>query len=168
MVLTLSSSSSAAAAAEITGYNGLDKSQEFDANIGLLFNNVQESTLNHRRTAIALYKIQNLGVGDAEYEQLFLSTFFRHVLTILAVKKQEQLVQKLLKFVCTFMSYSAERDAKMNPEGSDDSVHQRFMESFIMFLLQGTEAKDKSVRLRICLLIAHSMQHIGEMRYIYI
>ena len=141
-----------------------EKSRQFDNNIGILFNNVQDSALNHRRTAIALYKIQTLPAGNpGEYEQLFLSTFFRHVLSILAIKKQEQLVQKLLKFVCTFMSYSAEKDEKVLEENGD-SIHQRFMENFIMFLLQGTESKDKSVRHRVCILVAHAMQHIGEMR----
>ena len=76
--------------------------------IGLLFNNVQESASNHRRTAIALRKLQ-MAEKSAEHEQVFLSAFLRHLLTLLAVKKPESIVQRILKFICTFMAYSAEK-----------------------------------------------------------
>jgi len=41
----------------------------------------------------------------------------------------------------------------------------RFVEMFLRHLLQGIDAKEKNVRLRVCQLIALAMNSLGEIEY---
>ena len=128
--------------------------------IASIFNDAQLSAANHRRNCIALHKIHcspSLPPSQAlEWESQFYYQFFNCVAICLDVRKNEEVAQRLCKFINTYCLYSKERDSI--------EVHSRFMDNLIACLLHGTEAKDRLVRQRACLLLAGTMGAVDELR----
>ncbi|RKP21736.1 hypothetical protein ROZALSC1DRAFT_26879 [Rozella allomycis CSF55] len=126
--------------------------------IAALFHQAQEGQITHRKTSSLLKKILQSS-DETSHEKEFTASFFHMTSILLSVKKQDIYVQKMFKFICSFFAYACESEKE--PGGSR---MYRFLENMMIFLLRGTEAKDKSVRYRVCFLLANCMQHLNEIR----
>ncbi|ORY04342.1 hypothetical protein K493DRAFT_253568 [Basidiobolus meristosporus CBS 931.73] len=146
-------------------------------NVPRIFQEVQKTVANHRKLANVLRKLQEKAsqVGKRKLDNQFLSgeqsfnlEFTRNLSKILPVKKREPAVDRVIKFVQTFIQYSQEKDnaadsdAQQDPEASEETLSSRFVEYLMKYLLGGVNAKDKPVRLRVCQMIALTINSLGE------
>ncbi|KAK9768449.1 chromosome condensation complex Condensin, subunit G [Basidiobolus ranarum] len=144
-----------------------------------VFQEVQKTVANHRKLANVLRKLQEKAskIGkrklDNQYlsgEQSFNLEFTRNLSKILPVKKREPAIDRVIKFVQTFIQYSQEKDkaadneaqAAEDPEASEETLSSRFVEYLMKYLLKGVNAREKPVRLRVCQLIALTINSLGE------
>ncbi|PWA02507.1 hypothetical protein BB558_001408 [Smittium angustum] len=150
-----------------------------------IFSAAQTSTAVHQRLAIELRKLQegdrtDEGVGELEEsETVFIKEFISKLNLALAVKKKEPSVERIVKFVVSFVHYSYNKETKIieaqkkgkdkkdaddmfdvepsnenNQSDDNDTVASRFTEALILHLLLGFLAKEKMVRLRCCQLVS--------------
>jgi condensin complex subunit 3 len=129
--------------------------------IASLFNDSQLSAANHRRNCISLHKIHNSRANSRsssslEWESQFFFEFFNCVAICLDLRKNEEIAQRLCKFINSYCLYSKEKDTI--------GIHSRFMDNLIACLLHGTEAKDKQIRQRSCILLGGTMAAVDELR----
>lgn len=138
-----------------------------------IFTEAQESSTAHRRLAIALKKLHVAGLdlpnapfSGAEWEKEFFQQFFKALGIVLAIKKHDEVVHKLIKFMITFFyySYTFEREKNNGANIGDENPHYRLISNMIACLLFGTEAKDKAVRQRVCMLLGGCISSVDELR----
>ncbi|CAG8582778.1 2255_t:CDS:10, partial [Paraglomus occultum] len=124
-----------------------------------IFDDIQKSTVLHRKNALALRKIQErCSINPSIGERAFNKTILDMIQKILSVKKKESCVDRTVKFLGAFIQYTSEKDAKDNDSvGSDDdgTLSSRLVQELAKYLLKGIESKEKLVRLRICQLLGH-------------
>ncbi|CAG8485460.1 16517_t:CDS:10 [Acaulospora colombiana] len=139
-----------------------------------IFQECQKATTSHRKNAVALRKLQvkcskyaplnsdalNDNEEPTDGELAFNEEFVRNLNKVLPIKKGQSNAERVLKFVVSFVAFSCEKDNEKNDDNSpenevEETLSSRFTEFLIKHLLKGTEAKDKSVRLRVCQLLAH-------------
>lgn len=160
------------------------------ADVATIFNESQRPHASHRKLCSDLKRIQERGQSGKSHdehgrahEQGFIFDFIKYLNHVLFAKKSEPWVQKTLKLVVSFFQTSYERgnqscfdcssitsvlDAQERgscPSPASHSVHFRFIEFMIKYLIQGIEAKEKHVRVRICYLLSSCIYAIDEMRY---
>lgn len=134
--------------------------------MGSNFTDAQKTVASHRKIVAALKNYQDRASG-AGLEDEFNRTFVRMVNRVLPVKKGEKCADRIIKLVESFVSFIQEKEDKETGENDDedeeeDTVASRFVEYLIKHLLQGIEAKSKTVRFRVCYLIAVTINHLGE------
>jgi condensin complex subunit 3 len=138
-----------------------------------IFEQVQGSTATHRKNIVQLFKVQKTCaevteetekgirlVGERSFNALFINMINR----VLPVKKGVAVADRVVKFVASYVAYTTEQGglseyvryltADTNEEEDGDSMSQRFVAKLVRHLLAGTEAKDKSVRFRVTLMLA--------------
>lgn len=125
--------------------------------ISHIFNDCQSSHSSYRKLCQDLRHVQTQNKSS----QQFIFDFIKHLNQILACKKNEPWVQKSLKLITSFIQFSYGRDLQKST--SDDSIHFRFTEFMIKYLLQGVESKEKYVRSRICHILSCCMYSLDEM-----
>ncbi|WVQ70731.1 hypothetical protein IAR50_000253 [Cryptococcus sp. DSM 104548] len=141
-----------------------------------IFDQVQQTTANHRKNIVHLHKIQEQCAALTEEtprgtklvgEKAFNTTFMDMVSRVLPVKKGVAVADRVVKFVASYVAYSTEMDTENKPEEEDDedsdTTASRFVVKLLRHLLSGMEAKDKNVRFRVTLLIVSMINGLGEM-----
>ena len=99
-----------------------------------------------------------------EWEAQFFMEFFKIVGIVLAVKKTDDAVQRIIKFVHAFCIHSNTQSSNADSLAVERGIHARFLENFIQCLLHGVEAKDKMVRHRVCMLLNGCINAVDELR----
>ncbi|WWD20683.1 hypothetical protein CI109_105159 [Kwoniella shandongensis] len=139
-----------------------------------IFDQVQQTTANHRKNIASLRKIQDQCSSITESstkgtklvgEKAFNTLFVDMVNRVLPVKKGVSVADRVVKFVAGYVVYSTEQDAASRPEGEEDveTPSSRFVVKLLRHLLAGMEAKDKNVRFRVTLLTVSMINGLGEM-----
>ncbi|TYJ51732.1 hypothetical protein B9479_007684 [Cryptococcus floricola] len=142
-----------------------------------IFEQVQQTTANHRKNIVHLHKIQEQCAIFTEEtakgiklvgEKAFNTAFMDMVSRVLPVKKGVAVADRVIKFVASYVIYSTETDAENKPEDEDDdedtdTTASRFVVKLLRHLLSGMEAKDKNVRFRVTLLTVSMISGLGEM-----
>ncbi|EIM89256.1 ARM repeat-containing protein [Stereum hirsutum FP-91666 SS1] len=152
-----------------------------------IFDQVQNSTSNHQKNHIALYKLQtqaaahtedipgrgNKLIGERAFENVIIDMINR----ILVVKKAGNLdpATRCLKFIGSYIRFIHDKSAEEKKaqrgdqdEDSDDDEEEehvvvRFTNRILQYLLKGFLAKDKVVRHRAVSFVAEMISHLGTM-----
>ncbi|OMJ15354.1 hypothetical protein AYI70_g7331, partial [Smittium culicis] len=158
---------------------GSYSSQDVEKDLERILNSAQKSGSLHQRSIIELRKIQenkrtDNGVGEVqEFESVFTEEFMKKLDLALSVKKKEPAVERILKFIVSFIHYGYKKEEEFIPASNkmdtddvfdDDSpansqehvgtLTSRFTEDIILNLLRGFLSKEKMVRLRCCQLVS--------------
>lgn len=131
------------------------------------FQDGQNTVASHRKIVAALKNYQDRAVSVG-LEEDFNRAFVKMVNRVLPVKKGEKTADRICKLCESFVAYiqsKEDEEAKnrmQDEEAEEDTVATRFVEYLINHLLRGIEAKHKTVRYRVCYLIAVTINHLGE------
>ncbi|CUM67719.1 uncharacterized protein PRCAT00005424001 [Priceomyces carsonii] len=155
----------------------LNSVQQLKDAMGHIFQDSQISLMSHRKLVIVMKNIFKRAI-DLGYHEYFGLIFTKFVNKILALKKGEQVGDRVVKFIALFVrtlnSDELERKAKedkldQNEEYADDdeedSTTDLFLKYLINHLLMGIESKDKNVRFRVVQLLAYLVNQILEIDY---
>lgn len=136
-----------------------------------IFNQAQHSLAVHRKLTVSLFQT-HLSVSSVTQEtpkgtklvgeKAFNDAFLTCINRCLPVKKGEQVADRCLKFAGSYASYAqakfreaqAEEKDDDGEDEEDDTTATRFVEILLKHLLRGFHAKNKSVRLRCCQIVA--------------
>ncbi|KAG1847661.1 nuclear condensing complex subunit [Suillus subalutaceus] len=143
-----------------------------------IFDQVQNSTANHQKNIVALYKLHLDAANFTEPvhdgrsikltgERMFEEKFKDILCRAAAVKKGTSQGDRIVKFVGAYTKYINERATEVKKEDDDDddddeTTASRFVEKVLAFLLIGFEAKDKVARYRCVHFLAEMVAHLGE------
>ncbi|ORY20755.1 nuclear condensing complex subunit [Naematelia encephala] len=140
-----------------------------------IFEQAQHTTANHRKNIVALRKIHEQAATFTESaskggiklvgERAFTGVFLDMVNRVLVVKKGVAVGDRVVKFVAGYVAYCTQQDMASRPEGEEDveTFSTRFINKLLRHLLSGMEAKDKTVRFRVTLLVVSMINGFGEM-----
>ncbi|KAG1861260.1 nuclear condensing complex subunit [Suillus subluteus] len=148
------------------------------ASVPKIFDQVQNSTANHQKNIVALYKLHLDAASFTEPvhdgrsikltgERMFEEKFKDILCRAAAVKKGTSQGDRIVKFVGAYTKYINERATEVKKEDDDDddddeTTASRFVEKVLAFLLIGFEAKDKVARYRCVHFLAEMVAHLGE------
>lgn len=139
--------------------------------LGEIFTQAQHSLAVHRKLTVSLFQT-HLSVSSVTQEtpkgtklvgeKAFNDAFLVCINRCLPVKKGEQVADRCLKFAGSYASYAQAKFRENQAEGveekeeeeNDDTTATRFVEILLKHLLRGFHAKNKSVRLRCCQMVA--------------
>ncbi|KAH7929985.1 ARM repeat-containing protein [Leucogyrophana mollusca] len=145
-------------------------------NVPKIFDQAQNSTANHQKNLVALYKIHSEAAsytesihdgksikltGERLFEDIFVDMLCRTVL----VKKGTSQGDRIVKFVGSYTKFINEKAAEIKREEDDeddDSTASRFVARLLKFLIKGFVAKDKVARYRCVHILAEMVAHLGE------
>ncbi|KAF9495093.1 hypothetical protein BDN71DRAFT_902125 [Pleurotus eryngii] len=148
-----------------------------------IFSEVQDTTGNHQKNYTHLYKVHQEAAKHVERvkkgkryivkyvgENQFEDAFFNLVVKSLALKKGVKQADNIAKFVGGYVKHANEKASELKIEddedADDDTTASRFTASLLGHLLEGFEAKDKTVRYRILQIITEMVAHLGELEYV--
>ena len=157
-----------------------------------IFHESQASTASHRKLVNSLRSLQQKCAsqsvnGDQQFTNAFLACLNR----ILPIKKSEGCADLVIKLCILFFQFIQEKgirprlaevklifaestEGKVDGDGDEameidsgedetpDTIESRFISSVLRHLIRGMDAKDKAVRLRVCQLIAGTMNCLAE------
>ncbi|OLL22915.1 Condensin complex subunit 3 [Neolecta irregularis DAH-3] len=144
-----------------------DPVENICSTLPLIFSDAQRTTATHRKLVNSLRSIQDACATKhaLKGERAFNDEFKRNFNRILPLKKSEPTSDRIIRFSAAFVQHIQKKDATKRQdmmEDDEDSTTMRFVAFFITHLLRGLEAKEKSVRLRVCQSIAMVMACLGE------
>ncbi|KAL4079677.1 nuclear condensing complex subunit [Scleroderma citrinum] len=145
--------------------------ETLSASIPRIFDQAQNTTANHQKNVVALYKIHIDAAtftesvhngrsikltGERLFEDAFIDMF-----------KGISQAERIVKFVGAYTKYMNEQASKVQKEENDDdddddTTAARFVARLLKFLLNGFVAKDKTVRYRCVRILAEMVAHLGE------
>ncbi|KAL4248657.1 CND3 (condensin subunit 3) family protein [Abortiporus biennis] len=154
-----------------------------------VFDQAQLSAANHRKNCVALYKlhsqaatvIQTVKNGAAVKltgERLFNNTFINMVNRILVIKKGSPPADRIVRFIGSYVKLVTDKGSERKTKRGDipsstaslpsdvdaeETHNTRFISRLLTYLLQGFNAKDKTVRYRAVSIIAELISHLGEL-----
>ncbi|KAJ8693485.1 chromosome condensation complex Condensin, subunit G [Pleurotus ostreatus] len=145
-----------------------------------IFSEVQDTTGNHQKNYTHLYKVHQEAAKHVERvkkgkryivkyvgENQFEDAFFNLVVKSLALKKGVKQADNIAKFVGGYVKHANEKASELKMEddedADDDTTASRFTASLLGHLLEGFEAKDKTVRYRVLQIITEMVAHLGEL-----
>lgn len=163
-----------------------------ESGIPTIFDQVQGSAANHRKNAVALYKLQlnaatvtkDVKGGSAVKlvgEKAFGDAFIHAMNRVLVIKKGVTVADRVAKFVGSFIKYMTEKgelssivstsfSPSTNPaaesrseEDEDDTPESRLVARIVKWLLQGFTAKEKNMRYRCVQMIGEMISFVGEL-----
>ena len=152
-----------------------------------VFQQAQKSYAGHRKHIAVLKKIQ-LKASQQGYSDAFNYWFNKLVTSILPLKKNEVVGDRIVKLIAAFIASldkeneilrnerakaaeqnRADSDSSTDQENDDDSaltekekMTTKFIDVFIRHILRGIESKDKNVRFRVMQSLVVIMDNIGE------
>ncbi|KAI6131286.1 nuclear condensing complex subunit [Pisolithus croceorrhizus] len=145
--------------------------EALSVSIPKIFDQVQNTTANHQKNIVALYKIhidasaftESVHNGRAiklTGERNFEDAFIDMVCRVLVIKKGASQAERVVKFVGTYTKYLNEKAVETKKEDEadgddDDTTASRFVARLLKFLVNGFVAKDKIVRYRCMSNITH-------------
>ncbi|TFY58884.1 hypothetical protein EVJ58_g6127 [Rhodofomes roseus] len=143
-----------------------------------IFDQSQLSTANHRKNCTTLHKlhlqaasvrqsVQNGNVTKLSGEKVFYDVFVDMTSRVLPIKKGCQVADRVVKFIGSYVQFILQKaQTQQNKQGDDATVDDtpaaRFALRLLKWLLQGSAAKDKTVRLRSVSLVTEIISHLGE------
>ncbi|RDX45406.1 hypothetical protein OH76DRAFT_1420865 [Lentinus brumalis] len=142
-----------------------------------IFDQVQNTTANHQKNFIALYKLQSDAANIKEPvqrgksdkltgEKAFETAFEDMLLRVLPLKKGTPVADRSVKFMTGYAKFITEKALeerqKNGLDEDDDTTSERFLSQLLSFLLDGCNAKDKIVRFRVCQCIADTIVYFGS------
>lgn len=139
------------------------------AQVAKVFQESQGSVAGHRKQIILLKRIQQRAF-EAGNEDEFNEVFCKLVNKVLVVKRTENVGDRIVKLVASFIlslqedykkKDSEDEDEEMNDE-DEENMLSRFVNHFIRHLLKGIESKDKNVRYRVVQFLDFTMSGLGE------
>ncbi|KAL4072446.1 nuclear condensing complex subunit [Scleroderma yunnanense] len=152
--------------------------ETLSASIPRIFDQAQNTTANHQKNVVALYKIHIDAATFTESvhngrsikltgERLFEDAFIDMLCRVLVIKKGISQAERIVKFVGAYTKYMNEQASKVQKEENDDdddddTTAARFVARLLKFLLNGFVAKDKTVRYRCVRILAEMVAHLGE------
>ncbi|KAF4583522.1 hypothetical protein EYR38_002274 [Pleurotus pulmonarius] len=156
---------------------------KFLPHIKHIFSEVQETTGNHQKNYTHLLKVHQEAAKHVERvkkgkrytvkyvgENQFEDAFFDLVVKGLALKKGVKQADNIAKFVGGYVRHANEKASELKIEDDEDAdvdtTASRFTASLLGHLLEGFEAKDKTVRYRILQMITEMVAHLGELEYV--
>ncbi|KAI0696172.1 nuclear condensing complex subunit [Cytidiella melzeri] len=141
--------------------------------VSAIFDQVQVSTANHRKNSVSLLKIHTKSVASVQKltdrtqrpvgERRFTKVFVDMLGRVLVVKKGVLPADRVMKFVGAYVAYISDKGPSSTDEEDSETPVSRFVAQLLKFLLQGFEAKDKSVRFRSVGTVAELIAHLGEL-----
>ncbi|PIL28240.1 hypothetical protein GSI_09652 [Ganoderma sinense ZZ0214-1] len=145
-----------------------------------IFDQVQNTTANHQKNFIALYKLhteadkiqtpaQNGRSTKIVGEKAFWEAFDDLALRVVDVKKGNAVADRVIKFMAGYAKFAAEKDVdfrKANDmDQEEDTFTDRFLSHTIRLFLEGCTAKNKVVRMRVLQCIAEIITNIKSLEY---
>ncbi|KIJ59925.1 hypothetical protein HYDPIDRAFT_99639 [Hydnomerulius pinastri MD-312] len=142
-------------------------------NLPKIFDQAQNTTANHQKNVVALFKIHSDAAEFTESvhngksikltgERLFEDTFIDLLCRVVVVKKGVSQADRTIKFVGAYTRYMNEKEGEEEDDDDDDTTASRFVARLLKFLLKGFVAKDKIVRYRCVHILAEMVAHLGE------
>ncbi|KAG5635107.1 hypothetical protein H0H81_012436 [Sphagnurus paluster] len=147
------------------------------AHLPRILDQAQNTTANHQKNLVALYKLQAEAALCTEPvnkgrrvklvgERIFEDTLFKYLKPVLEAKKGLTQADRVVKFLGQYIKFVNEKAAEEKnaeeEEGDDDTTASRFTARFLRFLFKGFLAKEKAVRYRVLQSVAEMVSHLGE------
>ncbi|KAI9140470.1 nuclear condensing complex subunit [Paraphysoderma sedebokerense] len=123
--------------------------------IATIFQEAQKSKTGHRKLFNNMRRVHEELVKSGN-EREFVKAFVLCICKVLAVKKKDQTVNRVVDFISGYVHFSTEKDTPHDESSNVDeneTLSSRLSGYLITFLLKGIAAKDKVTRLRVCQLI---------------
>ncbi|EMD37496.1 hypothetical protein CERSUDRAFT_154154 [Gelatoporia subvermispora B] len=143
-----------------------------------IFDQAQNTTANHQKNYVALYKLQVDAAtytesvqngksakltGEREFQECIIDMLSR----TLPVKKGNSVADRIIKFVGGYTKFVTgkvpEERQKEELDEDDDTTSTRLTARVLRFLLRGCVAKDKAVRYRVLQCISDMICSLGEL-----
>lgn len=123
-----------------------------------LFNDSQHHNTTHRKNIQSLKKlhVESIRTGTEEH---FFCAFLHCLHVLLSLKKGEDAAPRLLRFAVGFIVVLTANKQQLT---ADEGV-TRFVENLMMYLLEHVDAKDKTVRARLCQLMVACVNGVDEL-----
>lgn len=151
--------------------------QDMRQSVTDLFCDSQHHVSSHRKNVHQLRQVhlEWCREGGAEREEAFFLVFLQCLNLVLAVKKNEEVVGRMMRFIVGFVVLSADKGTKdwfsllfntlTDEEGKNGAttVTSRFIENLMLYALEGVDAKEKSVRARLCQLLVACVNSVDEL-----
>ncbi|KAJ7167346.1 nuclear condensing complex subunit [Mycena crocata] len=161
-------------------------SESLQASLAAIFDQAQNSVVNHRKNCVALYKIHvNASMVEKQSKKRparadqaeFIAAFLDMISRAVIVKKGPPTVDRIIKFVAQYVRFvnekAQEEKAKHQPEiptnsissGSvddEDTLASVFASSILEWIIQGFLAKNKIVRYHTVHMVAEMILFLGE------
>ncbi|KAH9836048.1 nuclear condensing complex subunit [Rhodofomes roseus] len=137
----------------------------------------------HLQAASVRQSVQNGNVTKLSGEKVFYDVFVDMTSRVLPIKKGCQVADRVVKFIGSYVQFILQKgdnpvrnvthlwryataQTQQNKQGNDatvdDTLAARFALRLLKWLLQGSTAKDKTVRLRSVSLVTEIISHLGE------
>ncbi|KAI0073109.1 ARM repeat-containing protein [Panus rudis PR-1116 ss-1] len=150
--------------------------ENLPANVARIFDQAQNTSANHQKNFVALYKLQTDAAAqdgsnapNLTGERVFQDTFMNMLGLVFPVKRGNSVADRIMRFVGGYVKFMNEKtieEAKKKPppgpDDDDDTVASRFVSRVLRFLFQGSLSKDKVVRFRVLQCIAEIIPYLGE------
>ncbi|GJJ15062.1 hypothetical protein Clacol_009337 [Clathrus columnatus] len=140
-----------------------------------IFEQSQNTTANHQKNRVVLYKIHKEAASQIESvqngkslklvgEKAFEDGFINMVNHILQSKKGVTFADRVVKFIGGYVKFINEKatEEKTDDDDDEDTTASRFVARLLRHLLKGFLAKDKSVRYRVLQVVSEMISHLGE------
>jgi condensin complex subunit 3 len=124
------------------------------------FHKAQLNAAGHRKLIHGLRRLHLECEGEDGEREFFLSVV-KCLNVLLAVRKNEEVVNRSLRFLVGFIVLSAERDEAGVLGGSSSTT--RFIENMMLYGLEGVDAKDRFVRARLAQVLVACVNAVDEL-----
>ncbi|TBU47907.1 nuclear condensing complex subunit [Dichomitus squalens] len=150
--------------------------ESLNAALPKIFDQVQNTSANHQKNYVALYKlhreaeqvkssVQNDRSTKLVGEKAFWDVFDDMMLRVLPVKKGVGQADRTVKFMGGYTKFAMEKNFEYRKEREldedEDTFADRFITHAVRFFLEGCTAKDKVVRMRVLQCIAETITNLG-------
>ncbi|KAH9930472.1 nuclear condensing complex subunit [Epithele typhae] len=149
-----------------------------------IFDQVQNTSANHQKNYVALYKLQNAAAavqtpvqnGKSSMltgEKAFHEACQDMVLRMIEVKKGAGVADRVVKFLVGYAKFITDKSAILTPplvneerakvelDEDEETTTERFLSYIVKNFLPGCTAKDKSVRYRCLQCLAEILPHLS-------
>lgn len=142
------------------------KPLEIQTLIPEIFQEVQKGSQLFRKNCVALRKV-HVASSEKGLEKNFIKVLILTLNHIFPIKRKEITVDRVVRFIGSYLKYSAEKDKTENivsgeaEEGVALTLTNRLAEKLVTFYFQGLESSDKMTRTRVCQILAQSILYLG-------
>lgn len=120
------------------------------------FSDSQHHSSSHRKNVHTLIKLQQQCASQGEEgERHFFLSFLHCLHHVLSVRKNEDLSNKMMRFVCGFL-------VRLCQQHSNEPSAMRFVENALLYALDNIDAKDKYVRSRLAQIVVAGVSAVEE------
>lgn len=141
------------------------------------FGEAQHGAGCHRKNIRSLKSLLVKIDGNVSLENQFFMTILKCVMVVLGTKRTDEIGCRLMRFFAGFIVFCGQsvKTPNIHNDEDDDGGHvqftlqtpnsslARFMDTFMIFVLEHLDCKDKVVRTRLCQLIVACMSGLEEL-----